>query len=373
MVTLKELTTKKEMESFVKYPFTLYKNNKYWVPPIIKEELATFDKNENPAFENAEATFFGAYNETGEMVGRIAVIINWHEVNEQKIKKVRFGWFDFIDDIEVSKTLLEKAFEIGKSHGLEFAEGPMGFSNLDKVGVMTEGFDEIGTMATWYNYPYYQEHYKQLGFEIGKEYVENKFPFSNVDPKFFEKADKLIRARYELTPLNFKTTADILPHVDKMFDLFNSTYDVLSSFIPVSQKQKDYFKKKYIPFIDPEYVKFITDKEGNLVTFGIVLPSFSEALQKANGKLFPFGFIHLLKAKKNKTALFYLIGVHPKYQNKGVTAILFSEYYKTFKKKKIENCLRTPELASNVAVRQIWKNFNPTIYTRRTTFVKDID
>ncbi|GLB53610.1 hypothetical protein NBRC110019_26510 [Neptunitalea chrysea] len=373
MITLKKLTTKKEMQAFVKFPFTLYKNNKYWVPPIINDELEVLNKDLNPAFENAEATYYGAYKDS-KMVGRIAVIINWYEVQTQKIKKIRFGWFDFIDDLEVSKTLLDKVFEVGRQNNLEFAEGPLGFSNLDKVGVLTSGFDVLGTMATWYNYEYYQEHYKQLGFEVGKEYVENTFPFSNVNPQFFEKAGKLIRNRYELKPINFTNTEDVMPYVDQMFDLFNETYSVLSSFIPVSEKQKEYFKKKYLYFINPEYIKFIQDKDGKLITFGIVMPSFSEALQKAKGKLFPFGFIHMLRAKKkHDTILFYLIGIDPKYQNKGVTAVLFSEYFKSLKGKPIETCIRTPELANNIPVRQMWKHFDPQIFATRCTFVKNIE
>jgi GNAT superfamily N-acetyltransferase len=164
-----------------------------------------------------------------------------------------------------------------------------------------------------------------------------------------------------------------MPYVDKMFDLFNESYASLSSFVAISDVQKEYFKKKYISFINPEYIKYVEDKDGNLVAFAIVMPSFSKALQKANGKLFPFGFLHLLNARRNsKDVVFYLIGVHPEYQNKGVTAIIFSEYHKTFTKRGIENCFRTPELADNLAIQLLWKNFNPTIHCRRKTFRKEL-
>ncbi|WP_425237302.1 GTP cyclohydrolase [Ulvibacterium sp.] len=368
MVTLKEVTSKSELRKFVKFPFALYKDSQYWVPPIIKEELETFDKTKNPAFKTADAWFFLAYKNQ-EIVGRIVAIVNWLEVNEQKIRKIRFGWFDFIDDTEVSEALLKKVSEIGQENGLEYMEGPMGFSNLDKVGVLIKGFDHIGSMVTWYNYPYYEKHYEAAGFIKEKEYVENKFPVENADPAIFTRMNELVKRRYGLKEVNFTKTRDILPMVDRMFDLFNETYSKLSSFTPVTDLQKAYFKKKYLGFINPEYIKFITDKKDHLVAFAIVMPSFSRALQKANGKLIPFGLFHLLRAKRNnKNVLFYLIGIHPEYQNKGVTAIIFNEYYKTFTEKNIEMCYRTPELADNVAIRQMWKHFNPVIYKRRRTY-----
>lgn len=372
MITIKEAITKKEMTEFVKFPFSLYKDNKYWVPPIIADELASFDRTKNPAFENAEAYFYLAHK-NNEIVGRIAAIINWGEVNDQQKKKVRFGWFDVIDDIEVTKALLEKVYELGRKNNLDHIEGPMGFSNLDKVGVLTEGFDEMGTMITWYNHSYFSVHLEQLGFVKEKEYIESVFPFSNVKPEFFLKAQALIKKRYELTSLNFTKTKDIMPYVDKMFDLFNDSYANLSSFVAISDVQKEYFKKKYISFINPEYIKFVMDKNNDIVAFSIVMPSFSEALQKAKGKLFPFGFYHLLKARKeSKDVVFYLIGVAPEYQNKGVTAIIFDEYFKTFSEKGIINCIRTPELEENHAIHNLWKNFDPRIHCRRKTFIKDL-
>ncbi len=370
MVSLKQATKKADLKKFVKFPFTLYKNSPYWVPPLINDELDTFDKTKNPVFENSDAWFYLAYKD-GKLVGRVVAIINWIEVNQQKLKKMRFGWFDFIDDPEVSRVLLDKVAEIGKEHQMEFIEGPVGFSNLDKVGVLVEGFDHIGTMITWYNHPYYKVHYEQLGFKKEKEYMENKFPNSNVDPKLFIRVQALIKQRYNLREINFKKTSEIMPWADKMFDLFNESYARLSSFVPITEVQKDYFKKKYISFINPEYIKFIVDGSDKLIAFAIVMPSFSEAMQKTKGKLFPFGIFHLLRAKKHsKDVIFYLIGIHPEYQNKGVTSIIFNEYYETFKEKGILNCYRTPELEENVAIRQMWKHFNPVIYKRRRTYKK---
>ena len=372
MITIKEATSKKDLKAFVRFPFKIYKDSKYWVPPIIKQELETFDKDKNPIFKDAEARFFLAYK-AGEIVGRIAAIINWLEVDKQNIKKMRFVWFDFIDDLEVSKALLNTIETIGREHQLTYAEGPVGFSNLDKVGVMTEGFNHISTMITWYNHPYYINHYNAHGYTIEKEYSENKFPFENVKPEFFKKAQELIKRRYKLRALKLTKTEEVMPYADRMFDLFNESYSSLSSFVEITDIQKEYFKKKFISFINPEYIKFVVDEHDKLVGFAVVMPRFANALQKANGKLFPFGFTHILKAKKHsKDVIFYLIGIHPDYQNKGVHAVIFNEYYETFKEKNIETCYRTPELEDNHAIKQIWKHFYPEIYVRRKTMKKDL-
>lgn len=372
MITIKEAKTKKEIREYVMFPFSLYKDNPYWIPPLISDEIQSFDPKINPVFESAIAKYYIAYK-NGKPVGRIAAIINWDEVNLLQKKKVRFGWFDVIDDIEVTKVLLEKVYELGREHGMDHVEGPMGFSNLDKVGLLTEGFDQIGTMITWYNHPYYVEHLEKLGYVKEKEYIESYFSFDGVDPAVFHKASDMIKRRYNLKPVNFTSTAELMPRVDEMFDLFNTCYAELSSFVPISEKQKAFFKKKYVGLINPDYIKFVEDGDGKLVAFTIVMPSLTRALQKAKGKLFPFGFLHLLKAKKkNDEVIFYLIGIHPEYQNKGVTAIIFDEYYKSFQKNGVKTCIRTPELEENHSIHNLWKNFNPVIHKRRRTYIKEL-
>ena len=373
MIVLKKVTTRKEMKDFVVFPFSLYKNNEYWVPPIIKDEINNFDPTKNPVFENAEAHFFLAIK-GDQIVGRVVAIINWFEVTQQHVKRIRFGWFDVVDDIEVSKVLLNKVKEIGLTHNLEYIEGPVGFNNLDKTGVLTEGFDHIGTMITWYNHPYYKEHLEQLGFVKEKEYLENKFKFKNVNAAYFDRISTILKKRFKLQALDFKKTKDILPYIEEMFDVFDKSYSKLSTFVPISDAQITYFKKKYISFINPEYIKFVIDEHKKLVAFAIVMPSFSKALQKANGKLFPTGIFHLLKAKKNsKEVTLYLIGVHPDYQNKGIHAIIFDQYKKTFTPLGIENCYRTPELEDNEAIKKIWKNFEPVTHKKRRTYKLDIN
>lgn len=370
MITIKTVNSKKDLKAFIKFPFSIYKNSKSWVPPIISQEIKTFDKKENPIFKDAESTLFLAFKDN-KIVGRIAAIINWLEVKDQNVKKMRFGWFDFIDDLDVSKALLNEVYKIGNANNLEYTEGPVGFSNLDKVGVMSYGFEEVGNMISWYNHEYYYKHYQAHGFKTEKKYEENRFPFENVKPEFFYKAQELIKRRYGLKPLQLKTTEEVMPYVDEMFDLFNETYSALSSFVKITDIQKEYFKKKFISFVNPEYIKFVLDKNDKLIAFAIVMPRFASALQKMNGKLFPLNFLKLLKAKKeSKDVMFYLIGVHPDYQNKGAHAVIFNEYYNTFKERGIKTCYRTSELADNEAIKKIWKHFFPEVYMKRETLRK---
>ncbi len=372
MITVKAVHSKKELKKFVKFPFSLYEKSKYWVPPIIKEELATFNSKINPVFKNAEISLFLAYKDN-KIVGRVAAIINWTEVKEQNIKKMRFGWFDVIDNIEVTKALLNEVYAIGKANQLEYTEGPVGFSNLNKVGVLTEGYEQIGSMITWYNYPYYVTHFKTLGHRVGKTYSENIMEFKNIKPEYFQRTQQLIKERYQLKALNFKTKKELKPYINEMFDVFAKSHATLSTFVKINDEERSYFTKKFIGFINPDYVKFVIDKDGQLIAFGIVTPSYAEALQKMKGKLFPTGISHLLHAKKHsKSVTFYLIGILPKYQNKGVSAIIFEEFHKTFTEKGIQYCVRGPELDDNHAIHKLWKNFKPVIHKKRCTFIKDL-
>jgi len=371
MIEIKEVKTKKGVLEFVKFPFKLYKNSPYWVPPIISEEVKIFDATKNPVLQDAEVKLFLAY-QNNAVVGRVAAIINWIEVNEQKDKKMRFGWFDFEDDLEISSALLETVARIGKQHDLNYLEGPVGFSNLDKVGVLTYGYNHIGTMISWYNHSYYVSHFQQLSFSISKEYFEQKHAFSDIKIEKFKRLSEVIMKRYRLKPLNFSSTKQVMSYADDMFDLFNLTYSRLSSFVKITEIQKAYMKDKFLNFIDPEYIKFVVDDQDQLVAFAVVMPSFAKALQKIKGKLFPFGIIELLKAKKSKTVNFLLIGVHPDYQNKGVHALIFSEYHKTFEAKGITECRRTPELSDNLEIQKLWRDFNPQLIKKRCTFKKNL-
>lgn len=373
MIEIKEAISKKEIKAFVTFPFGLFQNNPNWIPPLIVDEMETFDKEKNPSFETADAKFYIAYR-NGKAVGRVAAIINWTEVNELAKRKVRFGWFDVIDDIEVTQALLEKVKEFGRAHQMDNIEGPMGFSNLDKVGALTMGFDEVGTMVSWYTPKYYMDHFLQLGYRIEKTFIESKFDMPNEEQvKPYLRGEKMVLERYKLRLIEPKTTRDVLPYVDEMFDLFNSAYAKLSSFVPVTERQKQFFRDKYINLINPEYLIFIEDSNKKLVGFSIVMPSLSEALKKSNGRLFPFGWYHLMRAKKHsKGVLFYLIGVDPEYQNKGLTAVIMAQYFRVFNRHGITDCIRTPELEENNAIHNLWKNFNPIIHKKRSTFIQDL-
>ena len=374
MITVKKAISKKDYSDFVMFPSKLYKNSKYWVSPIIDEELEMMDKEKNPVFKNAEAEYYLAIK-NNVIVGRIAAIVNWVEVKEQKKNKVRFGWYDVIDDLEVSKKLVDAVIEFGKQRELSFIEGPVGFSNMDKAGLLTHGFDELNTMITWYHNPYQKEHLEKLKMKKLAEWVEYRIQiYSEKDaPQKVKKFSNLIMRRYNLKALNFKRTKDIVPYIDEMFDLLNKTYNTLQTFVPIQQYQIDHYKDRYLRYIHPEFIKSVADKDGKLIAFAITMPSFSSALKKINGKLFPFGFLRILKAQWfNNRASLYLIGVHPEYQNKGVTAILFNDLQSMFNKRGIKEVETNPELVENKSIQAFWKNYKSVLHKKRSTYTKEI-
>ena len=375
MIKIITVKNSKQVKDFVMFPFKLYKECEYWVPPIIKEEIEAMDTSKNPVFKNAEAEFYLAYDEQENIVGRIAAIVNWVEIKDQKKNKLRFGWYDTIDNIDVSKKLIEKVLEFGKERKLEFIEGPVGFSNMDKAGLLTYGYDELNTMITWYHYPYQKEHLFKLGLKQLAEWVEYKIKiFSEEEaPEKVKKFAEIIAKRYNLKSINFKSTKQIIPYVDKMFELLNITYSPLQTYVTIKQYQIDFYKEKFIKYIHPDFIKCVVDSEGNLIAFLITMPSFSRAIKKMNGKLFPFGFLHIFKAQHfNDRVSLYLIGVDPKYQSKGATAILFNDLQQTFNKRGIVEVETNPELVENKAIQAFWKNYESTLHKRRATFTKKI-
>ena len=374
MIEVIKVENKEQERDFVMFPFKLYKGCDYWVPPIISEELESMDKEKNSVFKNAEAEFYVAKKD-GVTVGRIAAIVNWVEIEEQKKNKLRFGWYDTIDDLEVSKKLLESVVEFGKSRKLEFVDGPVGFSNMDKAGLLIEGYEELNTMITWYHYPYQKEHLKKLGFTKLAEWVEYKIKIFSADdaPEKVKKFSKIIQQRYELKVLNFKSRKEIIPYVDKMFELLNVTYSNLQTYVTIKQYQIDFYKEKFIKYIHPDFIKCCLDKDGNLIAFLITMPSFSRALKKINGKMGLTGYFHLFKAQHfNDRVSLYLIGVDPKYQSKGVTAVIFNELQNTFNKRGIFEVETNPELVENKAIQAFWKNYQSTLHKRRATFTKKL-
>ncbi len=367
-VSIIEVKTEKDLMNFIHFPMDLYKNNDNFVPSLIQDEKNIWNKKENPALDYSEAKQYLAYKDN-KIVGRIAVIVNHKEEKELGISKVRFGWFDFIDDEEVSKALIQKAIDFAKEKNISKIEGPMGFTNLDKAGMLTKGFDKLATMIGLYNFDYYPKHVENLGLLKEKEWVEYELKFPEVLSEKILKFNNLILQKYELKVLRFKDKKEILPYVEPMFKLLDETYKTLSTYTPISEEQIQTYKEKYFGFIDKDYIVCIADKNDNLISFAITMPSYSRALQKSKGKIFPFGWWHFIQAgKKNDRANFYLIGIHPDYQRRGVTSIIFKEIYDNFRKKGLKILETNPELEENKSIQVLWQDYEPVNHKRRRTY-----
>lgn len=371
-ISIFEVKNDDDLIKFIKFPMDLYKNNKNYVPPLIKEEKNIWNPKENGALAFSEFKLYLAYKDN-KIAGRIAVIANHQEVKNLGIKKVRFGWLDFIEDISVAEALIEKAKEYAIEKNMTMIEGPLGFTNLDKSGMLTMGFDKLATMIGLYNFSYYPEYLEKLGLVKEKEWLEFEMNFPSVLSEKLRKFSSLIAEKYKLKVINFKNKKEILPHVEPMFKLLDQTYNALSTYTPISDEQIKTYKEKYFPFIDKDYVICVEDENKKLIAFAITMPSYSKALQKANGKLFPFGWWHFLQAgKKNDRANFYLIGIHPEYQRRGVTAIIFKEIFVRFNKMGIKFAETNPELEENKSVQALWQDYNPVNHKRRRTYSMNI-
>ncbi len=371
-VQIIQVNNEKQLSDFIKFPMELYKNNQNYVPSLINDEKNIWNPKENPALAYSEAKQFLAYK-NNKLAGRIAVMINYKEAKELGIEKVRFGWLDFIDDVEVSKALINEAIKFAQEKNIKKIEGPMGFTNLDKAGMLTFGFDKLATMIGIYNFSYYPEHLEKLGLIKEKEWVEFEIDFPEVLPDKVLKFSKLIAEKYQLKTLEFKSKEEILPLVEPMFKLLDETYKNLSTYTPISDEQIQHYKEKYFGLIDKDYIICVVDKEYNLVAFAITMPSYSKALQKSKGKLLPFGWWHFMNAsRKNDRANFYLIGVHPEYQKRGVTAIIFKEIWNTFRKKGVKFLETNPELEENKNIQLLWQDYHPVNHKRRRTYSLDL-
>ena len=374
MIEIIEVTSRQQYRAFFQFPFDLYRNCPQWVPTITKEEMDIFDPQKNAVFEHAMARLFLA-KKKGKIVGRIAAMINWVEVEKLQKTKVRFGWYDTIDDLEVSQKLIETVEAVAIAEGMTYIEGPMGFSNMDKAGLLVHGYEHMNTMITWYHYPYQKTHLERLGLKKQSEWIEFKIDIYDAkdSPEKVKKFARVIKVRYRLKTLAFKTTKDVEPHVDKMFELLNQTYNKLQSFVPIQQHQIEVYKKKYLPYVHPDFIKCVVDENDEMIGFAITMPSFTKALKRINGKMFPFGFYHLWRAlRKNNRASFYLIGIKESYQSKGVTAIIFQDIQEMFNKRGITEVETNPELEENKAIQSMWKNYKHELHKRRRTYRKDI-
>ncbi|WP_336689844.1 MULTISPECIES: GNAT family N-acetyltransferase [unclassified Chryseobacterium] len=371
-ISVIEVKNSDQLKQFVRFPMDLYKNNPYYVPALINDEIKIWNPKENPALQYSEAKQFLAY-QNNKIVGRIALMINHKEERELGIKKVRFGWIDFIDDEKVSQALIGKAIEYAQEKNIGKIEGPMGFTNLDKAGMLTLGFDKLATMIGIYNHDYYPKHLEKLGLTKEKEWVEFEILFPDSLPEKIYKFNELISQKYHLKVLRFKSKEEILQYVDAMFDLLDETYKHLSTYTPISDEQRKTYKEKYFPLIDKDFIVCIADENDHLISFAITMPSYSKALQKSKGKLLPFGWWHFLQAgKKNDRANFYLIGIHPDYQRRGVTSIIFKEIWDIFNKKGVKYLETNPELEENKSIQLLWQDYNPVNHKRRRTYALEI-
>lgn len=373
-ITIKEVQSKSELKKFILFPFQIFKGNKYWIPPLIMDEVKTLSKEKNPAFDFCDAKYLLAYNDN-KIVGRIAGIIN-HKYNERwNQKSVRFGWIDFIDDKEVSKKLIEQVIHWGKENGMSKIHGPLGFTDFDGEGLLIEGFDELSTFGSIYNFPYYKEHIESLGFEKDADWVEFLVKFDpNVSgPEKVSRIADAVAERNQLHMLKVKKAKEMLPYARNIFYLINDAYKDLFGFVELTDKQIDMYVKAYFGFIKPDYVPVILDKNNKVAAFGITMPSLSLAVQKSKGKLFPFGFIHILRAMKNNPNVdLYLTAVRPELQNKGVNAMLINEMHKVFVRNKIKNVETNRELEENAKIQAQWRFYESRQHKRRRCYKKSI-
>lgn len=374
-ITIKKVKTKKDLKKFIRFNYNLYKDNKYSVPDLYDDMLSTFSKKKNAAFEFCEADYFLAYK-GDEIVGRVAAIIN-HRANEAWNKKdVRFGWIDFIDDIEVTDALLKAVEQWGKERGMEHIHGPLGFTDFDAEGMLIEGYDQLSTMATIYNYPYYPEHMEKLGYEKDADWVEYKIFIPDAIPEKHQRISELIQKKYNLKVKKYTSSKKIaLDYGQAIFELMNEAYVPLYGFAPLSQKQIDQYIAMYLPIVDLRMITLITDENDQLIAVGLSMPSLSEALQKARGRMLPFGWYHLLKAlflKRPKVLDLLLVAVKPEYQNKGVNALLFSDLIPVYQQLGFEYAESNPELEMNGKVQAQWGYFETELHKKRRAFIKDI-
>ena len=368
---LAEVISQKELKQFIKFPFRLYKDNPYYVPPLISFELGSLDPRKNPSFEHAKARYWVVKKED-EIVGRIACIIVDPELKEEKL--ARFGWMDFIDDLEVSKLLFETAVSWAKSEGATAIHGPLGFSDMDFEGALTEGFEILATQVALYNYAYYIDHFEALGLSKTATWVEIRSKVPEKTPDRIKRAIPLIKEKYNVQVKKFKSTKELKKYVPEVFNVINESYSHLYGYHALTQKQIDYYIELYFGFVKKEYFTIVVNQKDEVVGFAVTLPSLSTALQKAKGYLYPFGFIHILKSFFfSDTVDMLLIGVRPDYQKSGINTFLVDELTTIYNKNGIKHLASGPMLENNNNVLQFFKGSIEDIGTvKRSCFRKAI-
>ena len=377
-IKIKKVETRKDLERFIDFHYDLYKDNEYDVPTLFSDDLNTLSKDKNAAFEFSEAEYFMAFDGRGRMVGRVAAIINPRANKRWGRKCARFGWIDFIDDINVSRALFDAVEKYGKSKGMEEMIGPLGFTDLDPEGMLTMGFDQLGTMATIYNYPYYPEHMEKLGdFEKDNDYVEFKLMVPDKVPEKYTKIAEMIQKRYDLH-IRKLTKKDVFEggYGKKMFELINTCFKDLYGYSELSERQIDQYIKMYFPLADLSLITVVEDRSaGNKpVAVGITIPSLSKALQKCRrGRLWPFGWWHVLralKAHKTEGVDLLLLGVLPEYRMKGANALMFYDLIPRYQAYGFKWGESQVEMETNENVQSQWQYLETILHKRRRCYKK---
>ena len=370
---IREVTTLRELRAFIRFPLSLYRHHPCYVPALFIDEMNTLRKDKNAAFEHCQARYWLAYRD-GKIVGRVAAIHNRRHIEKWNQPYLRFGWLDFVDDPAVSTALLGQVEEWARSLGLTAVHGPLGFTDMDREGMLIEGFDEVGTLATLYNYPYYPAHLEKLGYAKDTDWMEYQITLPEKPDERVERAVEILQRRYKLRMLKVKRKKELLDVALDIFHLLDDEYKNLYGTVPMSERQMQSYIDQYFGLVIPSFVPVVFDENNKMVAVGIAFPSFSRALQKSRGELFPFGFIHLLRAmKKNDLADLYLVAIRSDFQGKGVNALLMNQVIKAMREFGIKKVESNPELETNDAVRSQWRTFDARQHKRRRCFIKHLD
>ena len=373
MVEVREAISTKEKKAFVKFPLELYKDCPQFVPFLLSDELDNFNPKKNPAFDFCEAKMFLAYRD-GKVVGRIGAIIS-HAANEKwGTSRIRFTRVDFIDDYEVSQALFDAVIAWGREKGLQEIHGPMGFSDLDQEGMLIEGFDQDNNFITIYNYAYYKEHMARLGFDKDVDWVEYKIKIpEQVDPRI-ERLSQLVMKRSKMKMASFKSKREIRPYLKGAMRVINEAFEDLYGTVPITDKLIQKYFSQFMMLINPHYVRMIIDENDEPVGVGFMLPSMNDCVRKSKGRLFPFGWIRILRAPYKNTDVIdlYLVGVKPKYQKQGHVALMLNDLTKEAIENHGKYAETGPELETNEKIQALWKSYEATQHKRRRCWIKKI-
>ena len=370
-IEIKTVQNHRDLMTFIKMPLGLYEGNQYWLPPLFADELQTLSKRKNPAFDFCEAEYFLAYRD-GQLVGRIAALINHHAIEKWGKEYGRFGWVEFIEDFEVAKALFQAAEAWLKAKGMQGIHGPMGFTDLDKEGLLIEGFQEMGTMPMIYNHPYYPEYIERLGFTKDVDWLEYEVKVPSEIPAKVTRVQKIIAERTGIHVHEWKTTRELkTKYAKQMFSLIDEAYAGLYGTTALTEKQVDMYIDMYLGFADPRFMKLVVDKDERLIALGLAMPSFSKALQKARGRILPFGWMHLLRAFKNPTGIdLYLVAVRPEHKALGTVAFLMTSLITSCREAGVVSAETSGELETNIEVQSLWKGYERRQHKRRRAYAK---